>query len=250
MRTIDLQGHVALVTGASLGLGAAIAQTLAEAGAAVVVNYAKSASAAVAVVAGIEAAGGRAMAHQADVRSDQAVEAMFARAGRELGAIDIVVNNAGREEVVASPFELSRDDYQEMLDLNLHAMVGTCRAALPAMQAQHWGRVINIASMAVFRPVHGFSAYASAKAAMVGLTRNLAHELGPHGVTVNAVSPGWIPVARHADQAEAIAQTVGATPLGYAGSPRHVADAVLFFASPLADFVTGANLQVAGGHNL
>jgi 3-oxoacyl-[acyl-carrier protein] reductase len=248
---IDLQGHVALVTGASLGLGAAIARTLAEAGAAVVVNYASSRDAAAAVVAGIAADGGRAIAHQADVRDAAAVQAMIARAERELGPVDIVVNNAGREEAVAAPFELTRDDYQQMLDLNLHAVVHTCRAASPAMRARGWGRIVNIASEAVSRPGPGFSAYAAGKGAMVALSRNLALELGPSGITVNVVAPGWIATPR-ADAAppEDVARLIATTPLGYQGRPDHVAGAVLFYASPLADFVTGSYLPVSGGHDL
>ncbi|MCA1599310.1 MAG: SDR family NAD(P)-dependent oxidoreductase, partial [Chloroflexi bacterium] len=122
MITIDLGGHVALVTGASQGLGAEMARTLGEAGAAVVVNYASNAAAAAAVVAAIERAGGRALAHQADVRDATVVEAMIARAARELGPVDIVVNNAGRELRAAPPFDLTHDDYQGMIDLNLHGV--------------------------------------------------------------------------------------------------------------------------------
>jgi 3-oxoacyl-[acyl-carrier protein] reductase len=251
MITISLKQHVALVTGASLGLGAAVAHGLAEAGAAVLVNYRTSATAAAALVASITAAGGRAIAHRADVSDSDAVQTMFARAAQELGPIDIVVNNVGREEAVRPPFELTHDDYQQMIDLNLHAVVNTCRAAFPFMQAQHWGRVINIASMAQKRPVPDFSAYTAGKAAMIGLSRNFALELGPHGITVNVVSPGWIVVERHATASpEALTRLVAETPLRYRGEPRHIADAVLFFASPLADFVTGVDLPVAGGHSL
>lgn len=251
MLTIDLQGHVAVVTGASGGLGAAIARTLAEAGAAVVVNYATNRGAAEAVVAAIRAYGGRAIAQQADVSAADAVEAMVARAARELGPVDIVVNNAGREEAVAAPFDLTKADYQRMLDLNLHAVVHTGRAAFPAMQANGWGRIVNIASEAVSRPGPGFSAYAAGKGAMLALSRNLARELGPSGVTVNVVAPGWIATPR-ADTAPraAIDRLITETPLGYQGRPEHVAAAVLFFASPLADFVTGAYLPVSGGHDL
>ncbi len=251
MLTIDLRGHVALVTGASLGLGAAIVHTLGKAGASVVVNYASSRDAADAVVTGIVADGGRAITHQADVRDEAAVQAMMARAAQELGPVDIVVNNAGREEAVAAPFALTHGDYQHMLDLNLHAVVHTCRAAFPAMRAQGWGCIVNIASEAVSRPGPGFSAYAAGKGAMVALSRNLALELGPSGVTVNVVAPGWIATPR-AETAtpEALERLIAETPLGYQGRPEHMAGAVLFFASPLADFVSGAYMPVSGAHGL
>ncbi len=251
MILIDLTGHVALVTGASQGLGAAIARTLGAAGAAVVANYVSSAEAAEDVVAEIAAAGGRAIAHRADVTDATAVAAMVAHAGGALGPVDIVVNNAGREEAVVPPFALAATDYQRMIDLNLHAVVHTCRATVPAMQAGHWGRVINIASEALIRPGPGFSAYAAGKGAMVALSRNLALELGPDGITVNVVAPGWIATPR-ADTAPraAIDQLIAGTPLGYQGRPEHVASAVLFYASPLADFVSGAYLPVSGGHDL
>ncbi len=251
MMSFTLQDHVALVTGASRGLGAAIARALAEAGAPVVVNYVANAQGADAVVSGIVRAGGRALAIKADVSDEKAVKVMFARAEQAYGPVDVVVNNVGREEAMAAPFDLTHGDYQRMLDLNLHAVVNTCRAAFPAMAARHWGRVINISSMELHRPGPGFSAYAAGKGAMVALSRNLALELGPSGVTVNVVSPGWIVVERHAEVLpEAIARLVAETPLGFKGRPEHVAGAVLFFASPLADFVTGADLPVAGGHGL
>ena len=251
MITIDLAGHVALVTGASQGLGAEMARTLGATGAAVVVNYIASAVAAVAVAAAIERAGGRALAHQADVCDATAVEAMIARAGRELGPVDIVVNNAGREQRVAPPFDLTHDDYQGMIDLNLHGVVNTCRAAVPAMRAKHWGRIVNIATVALDTPAPNFAAYAASKGAMVALSRNLALELGPDGITVNVVAPGWIatPRADAAPRAD-LERLIATTPLGYQGRPEHVAGAVLFYASPLADFVSGTYLPVSGGHDL
>jgi len=251
MITINLGGHVALVTGASQGLGAEMARMLGAAGAAVVVNYASSAEAAAAVVAAIEQAGGRALAQRADVRDAGQVEAMVARATRDLGPVDIVVNNAGRELRVAPPFDLTHDDYQEMIDLNLHGVVHTCRAAVPAMRAQRWGRIVNIATVALDTPAPHLAAYAASKGAMVALSRNLALELGPDGITVNVVAPGWIATPR-ADAAprEDLERLIATTPLGYQGRPEHVAGAVLFYASPLADFVSGTYLPVSGAHDL
>jgi len=251
MIRIDLAGHVAVVTGASQGLGAEMARTLGAAGAAVVVNYASRAEAAAAVVATIERAGGRALAHRADVRDADEVRAMVARAARELGPVDIVVNNAGREQRVAPPFALTRDDYQGMIDLNLHGVVNICRAAVPAMRAAHWGRIVNIATVALNTPAPHLAAYAASKGAMVALSRNLALELGPDGITVNVVAPGWIATPR-ADAAprEDLERLIATTPLGYQGRPEHVAGAVLFYASPLADFVSGTYLPVSGAHDL
>ena len=247
---IDLAGHVALVTGASQGLGAEMARTLGAAGAAVV-NYASSPEAAAAVVTDIERGGGRALAHRADVRDAANVEAMVARAARELGPVDIVVNNAGREQRVAPPFDLMRDDYQGMIDYNLHGVVNTCRAAVPAMRATRWGRIVNIATVALDTPALNFAAYAASKGAMVALSRNLALELGPDGITVNVVAPGWIATPRAAGAPrEDLERLIATTPLGYQGRPEHIAGAVLFYASPLADFVSGTYLPVSGGHDL
>ncbi len=250
MIPIDLAGHVALVTGASQGLGAEMARTLGAAGAAVV-NYASSPEAAAAVVTDIERGGGRALAHRADVRDAANVEAMVARAARELGPVDIVVNNAGREQRVAPPFDLMRDDYQGMIDYNLHGVVNTCRAAVPAMRATRWGRIVNIATVALDTPALNFAAYAASKGAMVALSRNLALELGPDGITVNVVAPGWIATPRAAGAPrEDLERLIATTPLGYQGRPEHIAGAVLFYASPLADFVSGTYLPVSGGHDL
>jgi len=247
---IDLAGHVALVTGASQGLGAEMARTLGAAGAAVV-DYASSPEAAAAVVTDIERGGGRALAHRADVRDAANVEAMVARAARELGPVDIVVNNAGREQRVAPPFDLMRDDYQGMIDYNLHGVVNTCRAAVPAMRATRWGRIVNIATVALDTPALNFAAYAASKGAMVALSRNLALELGPDGITVNVVAPGWIATPRAAGAPrEDLERLIATTPLGYQGRPEHIAGAVLFYASPLADFVSGTYLPVSGGHDL
>ena len=248
---IDLGGHVAVVTGASQGLGAEMARTVGAAGAAIVVNYLSSRDAAEAVVAEIEASGGRALSHRADVRDAEEVREMVGRAGRDLGPVDIVVNNAGREQRVAPPFDLTHDDYQEMIDLNLHGVVHLCRAAVPGMQACRWGRIINIATVALDTPAPNFSAYAASKGAMVALSRNLALELGPDGITVNVVAPGWIATPRSEGASrEDLERLIATTPLGYQGRPEHVAGAVLFYASPLADFVSGTYLPVSGGHDL
>ena len=248
---IDLGGHVAVVTGASQGLGAEMARTLGAAGAAIVVNYLSSRDAAEAVVAEIEASGGRAISHRADMRDAEEVREMVVRAGRDLGPVDIVVNNAGREQRIAPPFDLTHDDYQDMIDLNLHGVVHLCRATVPGMQAQRWGRIINIATVALDTPAPNFSAYAASKGAMVALSRNLALELGPDGITVNVVAPGWIATLRSANAPhEDLERLIATTPLGYQGRPEHVAGAVLFYASPLADFVSGTYLPVSGGHDL
>lgn len=246
---IDLAGKTALVTGASGGLGAEMARTLARAGAAVVVNYHRNAAGAAAVIAEITAAGGRAIAHQADVAKTDAVAAL-AEAGRSaFGPITIVVNNAGREERLAPPMELDWDDYQRMIDLNLKAIINTSRATHPDMRAARWGRIVNIGSVALNRPFPGSSAYVAAKGAMLGVTRSLATELGRDGITVNLIAPGWIPVERHATApAEALERLERETPLGRHGTPEDVAGAVLFFCSDLAAFVTGTWLPVNGGH--
>jgi 3-oxoacyl-[acyl-carrier protein] reductase len=245
---IDLTGKAVVVTGASGGLGAEMARTMARAGAAVVVNYHGNRQGAEQVSADIRQAGGRALVFQADVADTDAVNAMLDAARRELGPVTLVVNNAGREERLGHPFELSWDEYQRMLDLNGKAIYNTCRAAYPDMRAAGGGRVVNIASVALNRPFPGSAAYVSGKGAMLGMSRGLAEELGKDGITVNVVAPGWIPVERHAGAPrEALERLVEETPLKHYGVPEDVANAVLFFCSDLAGFVTGQYLVVSGG---
>jgi 3-oxoacyl-[acyl-carrier protein] reductase len=249
MVAIDLSGKTALVTGASSGLGAAMAETLARAGAAVVANYHRNRAGAEAVVARIEAAGGRAVAYAADVTDAEAVTGMVTTAREAFGPVTLLVNNAGREERVAPPAELEWEDYQRMIDLNLKSIYLTSRAVYAGMREARWGRIVNIGSVAFYRPFPGSAAYTAAKGAMLGVTRALATEWGRDGITVNLVAPGWVPVERHSGAPEAaLAKLVAETPLGRQGRPEEVAAVVLFYCSELSAFVTGTSLTVNGGH--
>lgn len=251
MIQIDLSGRVAVVTGAGSGLGAETARFLGRAGAAVVVNYSRNREGAEGVAEEIRAGGGRAVAVQADVTVGEAVQTMFAQARRELGPVTIVVNNAGREERLAAPLELRWSDYQRMLDLNLKPIYHTVGAAAEDMKTAKWGRIVNISSIAYDRPFPGSAAYVAGKGAMLGMTRALAEELGPLGITANVVAPGWIPVERHAGASEeALERLARETPLRRQGVAADIAGAVLFFCSDLAAFITGQFLPVSGGKQI
>lgn len=190
---------VALVTGAARGLGAVIATRLAEDGWIVAVNYRASEELARAVVAGIETAGGRAAAFAADVTDEAAVAALVVRVQDTLGPIGALVVNATGPQPGAPLVELSWQAELDQLEFFVKSPTLLARSVLPAMQAAHRGRIVQISSDVVDRVLIGGSAYAAAKAAQEMLTRIWARELGPDGITVNTVAPGWIPVERHAD---------------------------------------------------
>lgn len=245
---IDLSGKVALVTGSSRGLGAAMARQLAAAGAAVAVHYATDAERAATVVASIEALGGRAVAVGGDFHEAANVPRVVAEAQQRLGPIDILVNNVGREERLGPALMLDWDAYQGIMDLNLRAAYFTSRAVLPAMQERKAGRIINILSMAPHEHPAKTVPYSTAKAALASFTRSLAVELGPDNITVNSVAPGWIPVERHGPNTVPGQQAMAArVPLRHLGTPDDVAGAVLFLASDLAKFLTGVEIPVCGG---
>jgi 3-oxoacyl-[acyl-carrier protein] reductase len=249
--SIDLAGKAALVTGSSRGLGAGMARRLAAAGAAVAVHYAAGAERAAAIVREIEAAGGRAIAVGGDFHDAAAVQHVMAEAQQRLGSIDILVNNVGREEQLGPALELGWEAYQGILDLNVRAAYLTCQAVAPGMRERKWGRIINVLSMAMHGHPRSMAAYSTAKGALHSFTQALAVDLGPDNITVNAVSPGWIPVERHGPGTlPGRAATAARTPLGHLGTPDDVAGAVLFLASDLANFVTGVEIPVCGGVQL
>ena len=241
-----LEGQVALVTGASRGLGRAIALRLAADGARVAVNYARSASAADEVVSLIGRQGGDAIAVQADVtdekRAGRLVEAVSAHFGVDVG---VIVNNATGPQPELTVERSSWRDYQDQLDFFVKAPFLLLQAALPGMRRLGRGAVVNIGSEVVHRGAAPFATYVAAKAAMIGLTRSWAAELGGDGIRVNLVAPGWIPVERHdgADTSRYAAEV----PLGRVGTPEELADAVAFLASNEASFITGQCLTVNGG---
>jgi len=236
--------RVALVTGAGRNIGRAIALALARESAAVVVNVRSSAADAEAVVREIEAAGGQAMASLADVSERDAVDAMIARVQQRYGRLDVLVNNAAvREE---SPFEaMEYDAWRQALAVCLDGAFHCTQAALPLLKAGGEGSVINIGGLTAHTGASRRVHVVTAKAGLVGMTRALATELSPRGITVNCVAPGLIDTTRSGSvpQHRAVHRTL----VGRAGLPEEVADAVCWLAGPKARYVTGQVIHVNGG---
>jgi 3-oxoacyl-[acyl-carrier protein] reductase len=242
---LDLSGSTALVTGASGGLGCAIAQRFAEAGAKVVIHYRTNREQAQAVASRLNAATEVSLV-SADLTNEFEVMRMFDDAALAEG-LDVLVNNAGVYPTAALG-DLSAEQWDAVLDANLRAPFLCLRAAAHVMARRGGGCVINIASLSAHRPALDQSHYNSSKAALVALTRSAAAELGPSGIRVNAVSPGLVDrPGLDASWPEGVRSWLSRAPLRRTGSPADIADACVFLASPLAGWITGHDLVVDGG---
>ena len=242
-----LDGKTALVTGASRGIGRAIALRLAAEGARVAINYAGNVKAAEEVKASIEAAGGTAILCQADISDSAAVEAMVADVVKEFGAIDILVNNAGitRDTLL---MRMKDEDFAKVLDTNLKGVFYCTKAVSKLMMKKRSGRIVNMASVVGLVGNAGQTNYAAAKAGVIGFSKSAAKELASRGITVNVVAPGFIGTDMTAVLPEAVKEkTLAGIPLGKMGEPEDVANAVLFLASDQASYITGQVVNVDGG---
>jgi 3-oxoacyl-[acyl-carrier protein] reductase len=248
LMAFSLAGRVALVTGSSKGLGKDMALALARAGARVAMNYATSREKAEAAYSELRAIGEKCTLVRADVSKEAAVEELVATVHRELGGVDILVVNATPDQPQLPIEQYTWKHYETMIDFFIKSPYLLTRTCLGHMKRQRWGRIINIGSEVFQRGVGNFSAYVSAKGGQVGFTRSMATELAPFGITVNLIAPGWIPVERHEhDPKEAKDRYRAMIPAGRWGTPKDVADAVLYFSSAEASFVTGQTLCVNGG---
>ncbi|MBE3595843.1 MAG: 3-oxoacyl-[acyl-carrier-protein] reductase [Hydrogenibacillus sp.] len=244
------EARVALISGASRGIGRAIARALAEDGLIVLVGYATNAERAEALVREIEARGGTAAAVSVDVRDPKAAEAAVETALERFGRLDVLVNNAGitRDQLL---IRMKEDDWSLVLTTNLTGAFYLTKAAARPMMKARYGRIINIASVVARLGNVGQANYVSAKAGLIGLTKATALELAPRGITVNAVAPGFITT----DMTEALDAAVKEEllrriPLGAFGTPEDVAEAVRFLASDAARYITGQVLGVDGGMSM
>ena len=250
MSTKKLTGKVAVVTGASKGIGAAIAKHLAAEGASVVVNYSSSKPGADRVVHEIAEHGGRAVAVQADLSKKSDIEQLFAETKRAFGPIDILVNNAGIYEF--SPLEEVTDEhFHKQFDLNVLGLIRATQAAVKQFNPAG-GSIINISSVVSTLGFPGATVYSGTKGAVDAATRSLAKELGPRGIRVNAINPGMVETegihAAGIAESDMRKQVEAQTPLGRIGQPQDIATVAVFFASSDSAWITGETLRVAGGH--
>lgn len=246
----DLTGHVALVTGASRGIGRSIAAHLAARGASVGINYNKSYEQAKSLLAEIEAAGGKAIITQGDVRLPQDAERIVQETVDAFGKLDILVNNAGfnRDTLI---LRMSLQDWDEVMELNLRAVFLVTKAALRPMMRNRWGRVINIGSVSGLAGNAGQANYAAAKSGLIGFTRAVAREMGSRNITANLIMPGLIITELTKDIRPEIVQGVKQRLLiDRMGKAEDVAATVVFLASEEAGYITGHVLPVDGGLGL
>src|SRR5438046_2607758 len=243
----DLNGKVALITGASSGIGRATAEAFAECGASVAINYHQNETGAEAVRAKIKAAGGKAVAIQADVTRAADVEELVQRAVNDLGPIDILVNNAGSLVERLKILELTEERWDEVINLNLKSAFLCCRAVAGSMMERKTGAIINVSSIAgrnggALGSIH----YSAAKGGLITFTKGLAKELAPFGVRVNAVSPGVIDTRFHEEfsSPEMMKGYVAGIPLGRVGTPTEVAEVICFLASDAASFLAGETIEI------
>jgi len=242
-----MNGKTALVTGGSRGIGRAIALKLASMGANVAILYAGNAEAAEKTAADIAAQGVRSLAVQCDVSDFEQVTAAVARVKEALGPVDILVNNAGitRDKLA---LRMSPEDFDSVLAVNLNGAFHMIRALYADFMRRRSGRIINIASIAGVMGNAGQANYAASKAGVIGLTKSIARELAPRGITCNAIAPGFIETdmtaAMNQDAFEAMRKTI---PLGRVGQPENVAELAAFLAGDAAGYITGAVIHVDGG---
>jgi 3-oxoacyl-[acyl-carrier protein] reductase len=242
-----LQGKIAVVTGSSRGIGAAIARELAAQGATVVLNHRDSAAQAEAVVAEIVAANGQAVAIQADVSSFAEAQRLIKETVERFGRIDILVNNAGttRDMLIMM---MPEADWDLVIQTNLKSAFNCSKAAVRPMMKQRFGRIINITSVSGLAGQAGQTNYSASKAGMIGFTKALAKEVGARGITVNAIAPGFVPTVLtdvlNEEQKRAI---ISMTPMGRFAKPEEIAYATTFLADERAGFITGQVLSVDGG---
>jgi 3-oxoacyl-[acyl-carrier protein] reductase len=243
----ELDDRIALITGASRGIGRATALELAAAGAAIGVNYRSDAAGAEAVVGEIMAAGGRAIALEADVADPESAAALVARCEEELGEIDALVCNAGitRDNLMA---RISAEDFNDVIATNLGGTFHVCQAAGRRMLRRRRGAIVTMSSIVGIHGNAGQTNYSASKAGLIGLTKSLAKEIGSRGVRVNCIAPGYIATELTDVLPESAREALlASTPLGRLGEPEDIARCVRFLVSDAAGFVTGAVLSVDGG---